>query len=65
MAESGTMSTDYLTHVLNTTHDPALRVAARLALIRTRLAQACGQDAARDRHVHGSPAQRTPKQPYR
>jgi hypothetical protein len=65
MAENDTMSTDYLTHVLNTTHDPALHIAAQLALIRTRLAQACGQDAAQDRRVHGPPAQRTPKQPQR
>jgi hypothetical protein len=64
MAENGTTSTDYLTHVLNTTHDPALRLAARLALIRARLAQACGQDAAQDRQPQGSPAQRTPKQPH-
>jgi hypothetical protein len=65
MAENGTPSTDYLTHILNTTHDPTLRVAARLALIRARLAQACGQDTAQDGRVHRSPAQPSPKQPHR
>ena len=65
MAENGTMSSDYLTHVLNTTHDPALRLAARLALIRARLAQACGQDTIQNRPPQGTPAQRSRKQTHR
>lgn len=57
------MSTDYYTHVLNTSRDPALRAAAQLALIRARLAQACGRDevavqfAAQDRRAQASPTQ--------
>ncbi len=57
---------DYYTHVLNTTRDPALRVAAELALIRARLAHACGQEMeGQRRRVQASPAQPPRKQPRR